>query len=147
MKHLHLLFITLIFITSACTSSQKNNNQTEELIIPSQWKLVSFSKSNVETPVVQGSSITLKFETKDQIGGKGGCNSYGAAVEMQGNTLTIKGITSTLMACADEQVTEQEFRYFQALQSATRFEISGDNLTIWYKDEQSKLNFAKDTSG
>lgn len=147
MKHLNLLFITLIFITSACTSSQKNTGKTGELTIPSQWKLVSFSKSNAETPVIPGSSITLEFESKDQIGGKGGCNSYSGAIEMQGNMLTIKGITSTLMACADELVTEQELRYFQALQTATRFEISGDNLTIWFKDEQNKLSFVKDTSG
>jgi heat shock protein HslJ len=133
-----------MLLTSACTSSQANGG---ELSVPSQWKLVSFGKSGAETPVIEGSSITLEFEEKGQLGGSGGCNSYGGTYEMQGNTLAIKSITSTLMACADGQITQQEQQYFGALQSATGFEISGDNLTILYEDGQSKLNFVKATTG
>ncbi len=144
MKPLTLLLITLMLLTSACTSSQANGG---ELSVPSQWKLASFGKSGAETPVIEGSSITLEFEEKGQLGGSGGCNSYGASYEIQGNSLTIKDVTSTLMACMDAQVTQQEQQYFQALQSATGFEISGDNLTILYGDGQSKLNFVKGTSG
>jgi heat shock protein HslJ len=54
---------------------------------------------------------------------------------------------STLKACANEQVTQQEQQYLEALKTAARFEITRDNLTIWYGDGQSKLNFVKETSG
>ncbi len=144
MKHLKHLLISLVFITSACTSSQSGGG---ELTIPSQWKLVSFGEPGAETQVIEGSSITLEFEGEGQVGGTGGCNSYGAKYETQGNTLTIQDIVSTLMACADSQVTEQEQKYFDALKTAARFEISGDNLTIWYKDGQGRLNYIKATSG
>lgn len=97
--------------------------------------------------MVEGSSITLEFKENGQAGGNGGCNSYGAKYETRGDNLSIQDIVSTLMACADEQVTQQEQKYFEALKTAASFEISGDNLTIWYKDGQGRLNFVKETSG
>jgi heat shock protein HslJ len=121
-------------------------NKGEGNLANSQWKLVSFGESGSETPVVEGSSITLEFEAEGQAGGSGGCNSYGAKYEMQGNTLTFQEITSTLMACTDEQVMEQEQQYFEALKNAASFEITDDTLTIWYNDGQGRLNFVKATS-
>jgi heat shock protein HslJ len=47
------------------------------------------------------------------------------------------------MACVDDLVMEQETQYFTALQSALNFEISGNDLTIFYEDGQSQLNFVK----
>lgn len=143
MKTLIFLLILLVSINSACTSSQAGGNQAGGLTVPSQWKLVSFGKPGAETAVVEGSSITLGFEANGQLGGSGGCNSYGAAFETQGDTLTIKDLNSTLMACADDRITAQEQQYFEALKTAVKFEISEDTLTIWYADGQSKLNFVK----
>ena len=144
MKRLTVLIISLVFITSACTSSQAGEG---ELPVPSQWSLVSFGEGGTETPVIEGSAITLEFGEEGQAGGSGGCNSYGAKYEVDGNSLKMQEITSTLMACMDEGITEQEQQFFEALQSAGNFEIAGDSLTIWYKDGQGKLNFVKGTSG
>jgi heat shock protein HslJ len=139
-KHLYLLLISLVFMVSACTSIQPGG---EALTIPSKWILVSFGKTRAEMPVIENSAITLEFADNNQVGGSGGCNSYGAKVEVQGKTLTITEIVSTLMACVDDKVMEQETQYFTALQGASNFEISGDNLTIFYEDGQSQLNFVK----
>ena len=140
MKITNLLLITLILITSACSSIQSSGGT---LPLPSEWKLVSFGKAGAEAPVVEGSSVTLKFDVDGQAGGSGGCNSYGAKYETQGHNLAIKELISTLMACLDEQVNQQESQYFAALQAATKYEISGDNLTIYYDDGQSQLSFTK----
>ena len=45
------------------------------------------------------------------------------------------------MACADERVTEQEQRYFQALESAGRYELDGNQLRIWYDNGAGLLVF------
>ncbi len=145
MKHLALLLMALTLLTPACTAVQGQKGEGD--LANSQWKLVSFGKTGAEIPVVEGSSITLEFKENNQVGGNGGCNSYGGKYEMQDDNLSFKDITSTLMACADEQVTQQEQQYFQALQTATRFEITEDNLTIWYADEQNKLSFVKANPG
>jgi len=138
MKYLTLLMIALAMIASACTAIQAAGG---ELTVPSSWKLVSFEKEGSEIPVVEGSTVTLELAEDGQLGGSGGCNSYGAAYAIDGKTLKVEEVISTLMACADEKLMEQESQYFAAIHSATGFEVSGDNLTISY--EGGQLIFVK----
>lgn len=109
----------------------------------SQWRLVSFGAPGAETPVIEGSTVTLEFGAGSQAGGSGGCNSYGGEYQVQGGALSVSQIVSTLMACVDERVTQQEQQYFQALEAAGRFELAADQLTIWYDDGQGVLNFVR----
>lgn len=101
-----------------------------------QWNLVSFS----ETPLIQGSAINLSLAA-GQAGGSGGCNSYGGSYKVEGQNISFDQITSTKRACVDAQVTEQEQRYFQALETASQFIVEGDQLRITYDDGQGVLIF------
>jgi heat shock protein HslJ len=78
-----------------------------------------------------------------QFGGFGGCNSYGGAYEITGNQLSFHDINSTLKACVDEQVMQQEQDYFEALKSAGTFEVEGNYLTIAFNNGQGVLEFEK----
>ncbi|OGO31561.1 MAG: hypothetical protein A2136_10950 [Chloroflexi bacterium RBG_16_54_11] len=138
MKIVYFLLITLGLIISACATSGAGGG---EIPIPSKWKLESFGKAGAAAPVVTGSTVKLEFLEDGQLGGSGGCNSYGAKYEIDGTNLSIKELVSTLMACVDEKVMQQETLYFTALQSASSFEISGDKLTIFYGDGANQLNF------
>jgi heat shock protein HslJ len=99
--------------------------------------------AGAETPVIEGSTVTLEFQTDGQAGGSAGCNSYGGGYQVQGDTLSFDQLNSTLMACVDEAMMQQETEYFQALQSTGRFELADNQLTIWYDGGQSALNFRK----
>jgi heat shock protein HslJ len=138
MKRLSCLLLFLILVTSACTPSGQAG---AKLTIPSKWKLESFGKPDSETPVLQESTITLELNENGQAGGSSGCNSYGAKYEFNGSTLKFSEVISTLMACANDQVNQQESQYLQALQGATSFKFSGDKLIIFYADGQNQLNF------
>lgn len=104
------------------------------------WSLVSFGAPGAETPLIEGSMITLLL-ADGQAGGFGGCNSYGGTYQVEGNNISFGGITSTLVACATESVTEQEQRYIQALQSANSYELEGNQLRITYDDGEGLLVF------
>jgi heat shock protein HslJ len=108
-----------------------------------QWRLVSFGAPGAETPVVEGSTVTLEFMTDSQAGGAGGCNSYGGEYQVQDNSVSFANIISTQMACADAGMMQQEQQFFQALQSAGQFELMGDQLVIWYDGGQGVLNFVR----
>lgn len=136
MRYLKYLLIPLVLLGSSCTAAPSG-------LTDSEWKLVSFSSAGAQTPLVPGSSITVRFQRDGQLGGSGGCNSYGAAYQLSGSSLSVSSIVSTEMACLQEGIMEQEQRYFAALQSASRFELSGGNLIIWYEGEQDSLNFVK----
>jgi heat shock protein HslJ len=106
-----------------------------------RWELVSWGVPGAETAVIAGSTVTLEFSDTGEVGGSGGCNTYGGAYTVQDNLFVFSEIVSTLMACADQAVTEQEMEYLAALPSAGRFEINDGTLTIWVDGERGVLNF------
>lgn len=92
------------------------------------WRLVSFGDLGSEQGPVEGSLVTLIL-ANGQAGGYGGCNSYGGTYQVEGDSITFDEMVRTERACEDERITEQENRYFQALESVARFERS-DNLLV-----------------
>ena len=99
-------------------------------LLNTRWQLDSFGSVGATTPVIAGSTITLAFEADGQISGYSGCNSYGGSYSERGQALEFGEITSTLKACADQAITEQEQQYLLALRSANRFTIDRDTLTF-----------------
>ena len=104
------------------------------------WNLVSFGELGAEAALVQGSTITLLLAA-GQAAGTGGCNGYGGTYQVDGNSISFGPITSTKMACADAQATEQEGRYLQALESASEYAVEGDQLNVTYDDGNGVLIF------
>ncbi len=97
-------------------------------------------------PVVAGSTLTLDFSADGQAGGNAGCNSYGGDYTVAGETINFGQLVSTLMACTDTGVMDQEQAYLAALDSADRFAIVGDQLTIGYDNDNSMLTFTAGTA-
>ena len=94
------------------------------------------------TSLIIGSEITAVFDDEGNMGGSGGCNTYGAGYEVDGETITIGPARSTLMACAEpDGVMEQEQAYFQALANATVFSIDGDRLQLRDADGALQVDF------
>ena len=79
--------------------------------------------------VVDGTRVTLKFED-GRVNGRAGCNSYGGKAEINGAQLKISMLISTKMACMAPGVMEQESRYLNALEGATRGEVRHDGALV-----------------
>jgi heat shock protein HslJ len=94
------------------------------------WNLVSYGDPTAPTPVLTEAPITLQF-TGQGVGGNTGCNTYGGNFEFSNDTLTIGQLVTTLVAC-EEPIMAQERAYLDALQTATNYSITGDQLTITY---------------
>lgn len=112
-----------------------------------EWALVSIDGPDGATPAHEGATVTLEFDENGQVSGSGGCNSYGGTYEVQDNRLSFGEITRTLMACVDENVMAQEEAYFTALQSAGEFDLSGEQLTLWYGEGEGTLIFQQAEGG
>jgi len=109
-----------------------------------QWRLASFGAPGGESPILEGTTITLKFGADGRAGGSSGCNSYGGEYREQGESLSFSRIISTKRACLEQGANEQEQRYFAALESASRFKRADTRLTIFHGDGRSALNFVND---
>jgi len=128
-------------IPSATPAAGTAIPEPEQELAGTDWQLIAFGDAGAATPVLTGSTVTLAFSADGQAGGNGGCNSYGSDYTVKGDTVTFGELISTLMACADQNVTEQEQQYLAALSAANRFERTADTLTIWFDDGAGELNF------
>lgn len=123
--------------TTAPTAS--SSNSLDHTI----WNLVSYGKPGSESQIIAGSKVTLELNAAGRASGNGGCNKFNGSYVIKDNTIKFDQIISTLMACADQQVTQQEQGYLQALNSATKYDLQGDQLTIFYGTGEDTLHFKR----
>jgi len=100
--------------------------------IVGEWDLISYNngKGAIETVII-GSEVTANFQANWIVAGSGGCNQYSAGyTTTASNGITISQPTTTLMACANN-VMQQETQYLSLMQKATKFEIAGDQLSLF----------------
>ena len=96
------------------------------------WDLSSYNngKGAIQS-VISGSQTTANFQADWKLSGSGGCNQYNAEyTTTASNGITITQPITTLMACA-EPVMQQETQYLSLLPTAAKYEISGDQLTLF----------------
>jgi heat shock protein HslJ len=94
------------------------------------WDVTGYNngKQAVVSPVA-GSKLTAIF-TADQVSGAAGCNDYSGGYTIDGTTLKIGPLASTMKACADQAVSDQEQQFLAALQASTTFDQTGNTLTL-----------------
>jgi heat shock protein HslJ len=96
------------------------------------WNLFNYNngKGGIQSVMI-GSTTNAVFGSNWKLSGTGGCNQYSAEyTTTASNGITITQPTSTMMACA-EPVMQQETQYLSLLPTAAKFEISGDQLTLF----------------
>jgi heat shock protein HslJ len=65
--------------------------------------------------------------------GNAGCNGLGGSYTVEGDLVTFSEVVSTLMACDDPRM-EQEDAVVQALSGTATFKIEGNTLTLTNND-------------
>lgn len=142
-----LLILTLgSLVAQTAGPAQTESSTAGGRLTNTQWRLASFSAAGTESPVIEGATITLKFGADGRAGGSGGCNSYSGEYRERGDSLSFSKIMSTKRACLEQSANQQEQQYFAALESASKFKLSDNRLTIFYDEGRSGLNFVNDSS-
>jgi heat shock protein HslJ len=102
------------------------------------WEVAGFNNGRqaVASPIL-GSSITLKFED-GTVSGSAGCNRFTGGYEASDESLSIKPLATTRMAC-DAKLMEQEQRFLAALQSATTWSVVRGMLDVHRADGERVL--------
>ncbi len=125
-KTLTMIISLLTVLLSAC------GIKVSDPLDGSSWELYAWDK----TRPVEGTTITIQFEA-GQVSGSSGCNTYGGSYRVRGNTLQVEGLVSTLMACADPALMEQESIYLQFLGGAQTFELTEGQLQVFGSGEEA----------
>lgn len=138
MKKTSLVSLTLIalmgILLAACSSSAVD--------LSGEWKLVSYGDANNPIPAIPDLETSLSFGDDDKFGGTVGCNSFGADVTREGNTLQFGMVISTMMFC--DASMEQETAVLGILNEATfSLSRSGERLTLTSEDGASVIVLEK----
>jgi heat shock protein HslJ len=116
--------LSLLVVVSACSTASSAASQP---FVGSQWRLTQL---NGQVPLATGEPISLGFQSEQQLGGNGGCNSYGGSYRIAGSDISIRELVSTERACLDPALNAQEVAYYQALQAVASYELVGDELRL-----------------
>jgi len=137
-----ILLLPVLFLIG-CTAAAPDDTGASEPTIPSpengemetsvdsqqlenKWLLLELNGQ----PPLAGTEITLNIED-DSLGGNSGCNVYGGSYQVDADgRIEMSEIFSTLMACLEDGVMEQEAAYNQALYDAASFELADGGQTL-----------------
>ena len=78
--------------------------------------------------VLQGTEITATFR-RGKVSGSSGCNDYDGSYQVSGNAITISNLSSGRKTC-EQSIMDQENAYLAALETATAYQVQGNDLTI-----------------
>lgn len=141
-----LVFLVLVVVLLAQAQPGRNLSTDQRVLTGTEWRLVSLGPTGSEQNVIPGTTVTLRLGEDGRAGGSTGCNSYGGSYEVRGDTISFSRIVATRRACLDQNANEQEHRFLAALESANRFRLSSNRLTILSDRTRSVLNFVNNSA-
>jgi len=89
------------------------------------WSLTSIGGA----APVDGSNVGMSFKD-GTVGGSGGCNQYGGKYQTSGEKIQFEEIVSTLMACADNSLNDQEQQFLKLMQQSASYQQAAGTLTL-----------------
>ena len=93
-----------------------------------------------ERPLMDYSHLTLTLAEDGRAYGNGGCNHWFAQYSLQGDKLSFGAIGSTRKMCAPA-LMEQEQRFFKALATVERWDVSPIEQVRFWPAEGKPLRF------
>jgi heat shock protein HslJ len=125
-----LTFLLGILLAACATAQPAADPKTQ--LVGKTWVLVSYGDPAAPTAAITGVKATSIFSADGKLNGFGSCNNYNSSYKLDGTTLTVGQIASTMMAC-EQPVMDQETIFLSALQKATRVNLtSNGQLEIFY---------------
>ena len=93
------------------------------------WRLVSYANAQAETVTARKEPAAVVTFEDGGVGGTSGCNSFFGSYTLDGDLISIEQIGSTLMACPDP-LMQQEQDFLAALSAAAGYAIDGETLQL-----------------
>jgi heat shock protein HslJ len=109
-------------------------NQADQLELQDRkWVLESTNGKNI--PNMEHEAFINFDPAKESVGGDTGCNVFGGDYTVNGNSISITGVISTMRACIEDKRMEVERDMLEGLRLANRYTIRVDKLMLYRKDK------------
>jgi heat shock protein HslJ len=95
-----------------------------------EWNVTGYNTgTQAVTSPIAGTTLTATFTPDGQVAGNAGCNTYTGPYKLDGTSLTVGPLATTMMACEQPKM-DQETQFLKALQTPTTVETSGGTVTL-----------------
>jgi heat shock protein HslJ len=95
-----------------------------------EWNVTGYNNGReAVTSPIAGTTLTATFTPDGQVSGNAGCNTFTGGYTLDGTSLTVGPLASTMMAC-EQDVMDQEAAFLAAIQTPTTVETSGATVTL-----------------
>lgn len=112
-------------------------------LVGTDWVLESYSTGgDAVSSVIAGTTITANF-ADGNLTGNAGCNHYGGEYSLDGATLTVSSLYSTLMYCETPGVMDQEAAFMGLLANVSSYRVEGDRLILTDAEGTDVLHFVQ----
>lgn len=138
------IFVDTLVLTNPSGSLTFTVNRTP--LTGALWKLVALGDVKKPVAPVNGSDFAAQFiripgAPSGVINGTTGCNEYTTAFTASTTEIKINLPVATQNKTCSPGLTDQEQLYYQALNNATTYQISGNTLTLPYDSGKQALVF------
>jgi putative lipoprotein len=99
-----------------------------------RWQLSGYTSGGESHTPLEGAPITLEFSSPTDVGGSGGCNSFGGTYTVDEDAIDFSELASTMMACEDDALMDQEAWFFETLATVERYNIAAGDLILHTAD-------------
>jgi heat shock protein HslJ len=127
----YILALSIIALMISACAAQATEETAASIL--GAWKLTAYGPANDPVPAVEGVDAGLTFNDDGTITGTSGCNGLGGDYSVEGDQITFGEFVSTLMACDDPIMAQEEAAHRVMTDTAT-YSIEGDTLTITNND-------------
>lgn len=111
-----------------------------EEAVAGEWEVTSYYRTDAVISPIAGSTLTARF-ADETVSGDGGCNRFTGPYEVDDTKIAIGPLASTLRACTDPAIEQQERDYLAALELARTLSLAGGNLTLLREDGGIAVSF------
>ena len=115
--------LLLAAVLTACTAPDAPASPT---LAGTAWTLATLDAAPLGPDIRRAPTITFRTET--DVGGNGGCNTWGGSYDLKGSTIKFSQMRSTLMAC--ERGMDLEYRFHTMLGKARTVALGGTALAF-----------------
>ncbi|WP_163259917.1 META domain-containing protein [Caulobacter sp. 17J65-9] len=122
--------VAATFLGLTACAFQAWHEPAGEQLTGSEWVL----RDATGMPPLRGSSLTLLLAPEGEVSGSGGCNRFVGRWTKQRGRLTMSGMASTMMACPDNAVMEQEQAFLKSLEGTSLFTATPGKLVLQTHD-------------
>ena len=98
-----------------------------------RYHSVSVTKDGEPKPLVEGTKLRVKFthgDFQDSVTWRAGCNYFGAPVDVEEETLNVRRIGGTAMACIGDGLMRQDDFFVHFFHQDPAWDAEGRDLTL-----------------